>query len=208
MTAAGSPSSQPTVWLRLCEHFAADLRALLEHLDLRRRRCWVLLVGTGEVTRYHRQVRVPRVRRRPAPFRCDSAVTPQYRGQPRVRDCQVFETQGGRSSRTVTPSSRPSSDKLLQTGCPRTGPHQRQAGRQLQRRGGASPYVHLRVVDHLSDRFPATTSRRSDVPTLGCHGTETAPCLRGYRRTAHEPIADVTSCRSRVALIHRLDHPD
>src|SRR5450755_2495358 len=76
-------SSQPTVGYDY-DTFAADLSALLEHLDLRDVVLCGFSMGTGEVTRYlstYGSARVSKGR----PHRRDSAVPAQDRGQPRGR---------------------------------------------------------------------------------------------------------------------------
>ena len=101
-------SSQPTVGYDY-DTFAADLNALLEHLDLSDVVLVGFSMGTGEVTRYLGTLRLG-TRAQGGAARRDPAVPAQDGRQPRGRRRRRSSTASRRrSSRTATPTSRTSS---------------------------------------------------------------------------------------------------
>ena len=146
-------SSQPTVGYDY-DTFAADLNALLEHLDLTDVVLVGFSMGTGEVTRYLGTYGSKRVRKAALlgaipPFLLKTADNPEG------VDGQVFEGIKAAIVKDRYAYLRGLPQQLLQRRCPRRQPHQRPclAG-ELQRRRRRVPVRDLRVRRHLADRLP------------------------------------------------------
>ena len=185
-------SSQPTVGYDY-DTFAADLSALLEHLDLRDVVLCGFSMGTGEVARYLGTYGSARVSKA-ALLGCDPAVRAQDRGQPRGRGPRgVRGHQGGdrqRPLRLLQGLPR----QLLQRRRPRPRPHQRPgAGRPASHVAvGSSPYASYACVDTWLTDFREDLPK-IDVPTLVLHGTDDR--ILPFAATAArlgDLIADVT----------------
>ena len=115
-------SSQPTVGYDY-DTFAADLNALLEHLDLTDVVLVGFSMGTGEVTRYigtYGSARVQQSR----PLRRDSAVPAQDRRQPRGRRRPGVRGHQGGDRRGPLRLLQGLPRQLLQRRRPRPRPHQ------------------------------------------------------------------------------------
>ncbi len=147
-------SSQPTVGYDY-DTFAADLHALIEHLDLSNMVLVGFSMGTGEVTRYLATYGSKRVRRAALlgtipPFVLKTDDKP---GRCRRQGLRRHQGRGRQRSLCVL---RGLPQRLQQRRRPRRHPHQRprMAG-QLQRRGRLLALRELRMCRHLADRLPA-----------------------------------------------------
>ena len=176
-------SSQPTVGYDY-DTFAADLNALLEHLDLNDVVLVGFSMGTGEVTRYLGTYGSARVRK----AALLGAIPPfllKTDDNPEGVDGEVFE---GIKAAIVADRYAYFKDffnnfyNVDVLGGTRIS-EQALAG-QLRRRGGLVAVRHLRVRRHLADRLPRRPAedRRADARRPRDRGPD--PAVRGDRGTA------------------------
>ena len=162
-------SSQPTVGYDY-DTFAADLDALIEHLDLDDAVLVGFSMGTGEVTRYLGTLRLgPGAQGRAA--RRHPAVPAEDRRQPGGRRrAGLRAASRRRSSPTATPSSRTSSTTSTTSTCWAGADQRAGVAGELQRRRRRSPFATYACVDTWLTDFRDDLPK-IDVPMLVVHGT-------------------------------------
>ena len=157
-------SSQPTVGYDY-DTFAADLNALLEHLDLTDVILTGFSMGTGEVTRYLGRYGSTRVSKA-ALFGAIPPFLLKTEDNPEGVDGQVFADIKARDRQGPLCLLQELPGQLLQRRRPRPRPHQRAgvAG-QLHRRRRLVALRDARVRRHVADRLPRRPAedRRPDA---------------------------------------------
>ena len=165
-------SSQPTTGYDY-DTFAADLKTLVDKLDLRDAVLAGFSMGTGEVTRYLGTYGSDRVAKAALfgpipPFLLQTARQPQGPASERVR-----RLQGDASRRTATRgSSSSSTTSTTSTSSTDTRISDEAWNASFQVAVGASAYATLACVDDLADRLPRRPAQDRRAALLVVQGTE------------------------------------
>lgn len=184
-------SSQPTVGYDY-DTFAADLSALLEHLDLRDTMLCGFSMGTGEVTRYLGRYGSARVRKA-ALFGVIPPFLLKTEDNPEGVDGQVFEDIKAAIVKDRYAYFKDFLDNFYNVDVLRPERISDQAWQaSFEVAAGSSPYASYACVDTWLTDFREDLPK-IDVPTLVMHGTQDR--ILPFEATAArlgELIADVT----------------